>query len=234
MTTRWHAHTFHQVQFCHSGTITVEGEGANYTLKEGQAALIPARWAHRAVISKARSISVFYEPTRFLDFPNGIYRINGSAVLTQMMLMSAQWSIDRDVANIASDRFLEGLAYVLRYSIAQEASEPGQMDPIVACAIEFTETNFRDATLARVAAASGVSERTLRRRFYAVTAVTWQEFRVHCQIRKAMFCLHATDRTLSSIAHEIGFSSSSAFTRAFNRVTNMSPTEFRRRAEGRA
>ena len=79
----------------------------------------------------------------------------------------------------------------------------------------------------QIAAAVGVSERTLRRRFVAVTGMTWSQYLLASRVLQGIALLVEQDRPVTQIAFAVGFDSTSAFTRAFRRFTGETPTRYR-------
>lgn len=82
-------------------------------------------------------------------------------------------------------------------------------------------------TLARRASASPFH---LARLFRAVTGITVSEFRLRARLARSLDLLLDTDRDLTAIALDLGFSSHSHFTATFRRAVGVPPADFRRRA----
>ena len=59
--------------------------------------------------------------------------------------------------------------------------------------------------------------------------MTWQQYRLTSRILRAMATLAESDRTVLSVATEVGFDSLSGFNRAFLRLNGETPTAYRRR-----
>jgi AraC-like DNA-binding protein len=81
--------------------------------------------------------------------------------------------------------------------------------------------------LRSVAEAVGGSVRTLQRRLSDVN-MTFSAILEEAKMKAANRLITQSDRTLSQIAHELGYSDQAHFTRAFRRWTGVSPGEFRR------
>lgn len=85
----------------------------------------------------------------------------------------------------------------------------------------------KQPAIAHAAAALGLSEATLRRRLGA-EGTSFQEIRDGCLREAAQHYLRNTGRSIEDIATALGFSDSSAFRRAFQRWTNIAPSQLRR------
>jgi AraC family transcriptional regulator len=88
-------------------------------------------------------------------------------------------------------------------------------------------------TLDELARLCGLSPRQLTRGFRASRGAS---IGAHIAARRAEFAkrLLATDESLKSIAHSLGFASHSSFTAAFRRATGMTPRQFRQQLARKA
>lgn len=80
--------------------------------------------------------------------------------------------------------------------------------------------------LEELAKQMGVVPATVSRRFKAETGMTIPEFTNRSRIRLAKLYMHENAATLSEIAHSIGFSDASYFSKIFLRYTGITPTEY--------
>jgi len=81
--------------------------------------------------------------------------------------------------------------------------------------------------LAELAAACHVSTRTLLRRFRAHTGQTPLEYLQSARVRKAKHLLETTDRTIASIAAEVGYRDPGTFSTVFARLAGHRPRDYR-------
>jgi AraC-like DNA-binding protein len=82
-------------------------------------------------------------------------------------------------------------------------------------------------TLARLA---HVSEAHFIRTFRATFGETPHRYLQRRRVERSMFLLRETDRSVSDICLEVGFTSLGTFSRTFREVMGESPTAYRRRA----
>jgi transcriptional regulator GlxA family with amidase domain len=84
-----------------------------------------------------------------------------------------------------------------------------------------------DLTLAGMAAAAGMSERTFGRRFRDQLGTTPIQWLLRARIRRAQHLLENTDHTVDRIAGQTGFGSVTAFRERFKQVASVSPRAYR-------
>src|SRR5437763_10539842 len=80
------------------------------------------------------------------------------------------------------------------------------------------------ATLARIAY---VSEAHFIRSFRATFGETPHRYLQRRRVERAMFLLRATERSVTDVCLEVGFSSLGTFSRTFRQIVRASPTEYR-------
>jgi PAS domain S-box-containing protein len=85
---------------------------------------------------------------------------------------------------------------------------------------------------AELAAAVGISERSLHRKIRQAMGLTPHEFMLRMRIEAAAELLATTDQPISQIAIQYGFCDQSAFTKQFSRRIGMTPKQFRRQQQG--
>jgi AraC family transcriptional activator of mtrCDE len=85
-------------------------------------------------------------------------------------------------------------------------------------------------TIADLARLAGLSRATLVRRFSAATGMGVADFVTRTRMTIAADLLSSTDRSLEDIAARVGYSSASAFGKAFRATTGATPSRLRRTA----
>jgi AraC-like DNA-binding protein len=93
-------------------------------------------------------------------------------------------------------------------------------------AIEFARSRGPGVTLATVARHAGMSERTLRRHMQTELGQTWRHFICELRMNRAMDMLRKERKSVTEIAFEVGFSSSSAFSSAFLSYVGKTPSAY--------
>jgi AraC-like DNA-binding protein len=82
-------------------------------------------------------------------------------------------------------------------------------------------------TVAKLAAAASMSRSAFAHRFKTTVGLAPLDYLSRWRVQSAARLLRATDRTVSSLAGEFGFSTASSFIRTFKRVTGQSPARYR-------
>jgi AraC-like DNA-binding protein len=232
VTTGWHSHDMHQIEYAFEGVAEVETATTHHLLPPQQAVWIPAGLAHRTTLKRVRSGAVFFDPAMVPGAGDRVRILAATPLLREMILFATRWPIDRPTTDRVGDVYFEALAELVAEWLEHEAplSLPTSTDPLVRAVMDYTNAHLDDVTVARVCAAVGVSERGLRRKFGSVTGLTWREYLLQSRLLRAMALLAEPGRSVVDVSTAVGFESVSAFTRAFGRLTGETPTTYRRRA----
>jgi transcriptional regulator GlxA family with amidase domain len=86
-----------------------------------------------------------------------------------------------------------------------------------------------ELSVSNLASQARLERRTFLRRFKAATGLRPGEYIQQIRIAKAREALELTRRPIEQIAWEVGDGDPSSFRKLFNRVTGISPAEYRRR-----
>jgi AraC-like DNA-binding protein len=99
-------------------------------------------------------------------------------------------------------------------------------------AMDHTYADALDVpALARIA---HTSEAHFSRTFRATFGETPHRYLQRRRVERAMYLLRRTDRDVTDICFEVGFSSLGTFSRTFSEIVGESPSEFRRKGEIKA
>ncbi|MBW9207808.1 AraC family transcriptional regulator [Mumia sp. zg.B17] len=149
--------------------------------------------------------------------------------------------MQRDVPGqeVFLDRLLDlvVLSAVRTWLNDQEDAAPGwyraATDPVVGPALQALHLRVADPwTVGTLAAEVQVSRAVLARRFASVVGEPPMAYLTSLRLALAADLLERTDRTLTSIAHEVGYASPFALSAAFSRERGVSPTAYRSRTRG--
>lgn len=109
----------------------------------------------------------------------------------------------------------------------RELSRP---DPLVQCGLAIiNDRPDRDWTTTALADALHVSRSTLHRHFMATIGATPRAYLTERRLSTAALRLRDSDETIDRIAAAVGYESAHAFSRAFRRALDESPSRYRRR-----
>lgn len=94
--------------------------------------------------------------------------------------------------------------------------------------IDFVKLNInRNLKVSDVAAHFGYNEKYLSHLFGTVAGIPLKQFILTNKINAANFMLTDTNKSISVIAHALGFSDSHNFSRAYKKISGLSPSEYR-------
>jgi AraC-like DNA-binding protein len=232
LVTGWHVHDLHQIEYAFEGVVEVETATTHYLLPPQQAVWVPAGLPHNTTMKQVRTVSVFFAPEMVRGAGDRARVLAAAPVIREMMIYAVRWPIGRSESDAVADAFFDSLALLTLDWLEHETPLclPTSGDAVISAAMEHTNANLRDATVAGVARAVGVSERTLRRQFSAATGMTWRRYLLHSRLLRSMAMLaEPAGRSVIDIGTSVGFDSVSAFTRAFRAYSGETPSAYRRR-----
>jgi len=113
---------------------------------------------------------------------------------------------------------------------AAASTEPRFTAPVWQAIETIHKTYDQDLKLAALAASIGISLPRFKARFKQEVGVPPGEYRQRYRIEKARHLLRDTDKSVTEIAHQLGFSSSQYFSTVFRQYTRQTPSTFRSKA----
>lgn len=123
---------------------------------------------------------------------------------------------------------LDKLAKSIKGAYVQKPSNRG----IIEDTIRYIKENItEDLSLASLSRRASFTPVYFHRLFKASTGKNLRDFVEEARIKRAVERLLATDKTLTEIAYECGFSSQSYFSYAFKKRMGMPPREYARKAQ---
>ena len=94
--------------------------------------------------------------------------------------------------------------------------------------MDYVKTNIsRNLKISEIAEAFGYNEKYLSHRFAEITGIPLKQYILKAKVDTANYMLTDTNKSISEIAKELGFSDSHNFTRAYKKLTGLSPSEYR-------
>ena len=119
------------------------------------------------------------------------------------------------------------------FQILEEAGEENKsLSADIAAVIRYIrEAREEMPDIAKMAALVNLSESRFKQKFKQATGIPPAEFTVREKIRESQTLLKDPARTVTSIAMELGFSSSQHFSVLFRKYTGLSPIQYRQNHE---
>lgn len=117
-----------------------------------------------------------------------------------------------------------------RHRPGTDAALPTDLDEIVLNQIDTLTGNCAAPRIDTIANSLGLNVRTLQRRLSRHGA-SYGELVRQSRLRRACGWLETSDKPVTDIAFELGYSDAANFTRAFRKLTGLSPRAYRHRAQ---
>ncbi|MFN6925172.1 MAG: GlxA family transcriptional regulator [Tabrizicola sp.] len=103
-------------------------------------------------------------------------------------------------------------------------------DAAIAAAQDWIALNYAATNpVAGMTAASGLSDRTFKRRFEAATGYAPLDYVLSLRIEEAKQMLETSDDPIEAVAAEVGYTEPAAFRRVFKRSTGIAPAQYRQK-----
>ncbi|MGW4271903.1 AraC family transcriptional regulator [Streptomyces seoulensis] len=222
----YHTHRRVQVLHAETGVMELATTEGTWTVPPDRAVLIPAGTRHQVSMPGVSTRSLYIEPAAVPWFPTRCQVVEVSALLRQLLLAAVDMKPcypehGRDAALV--DLLLHELADLAPLPL----DIPLPADPALRrlCDAFLLQPDVHDPP-ARWAAALGVSERTLGRKFRSVTGLTFAQWRRRACVVHSLRYL-AAGAPVTQIAAGLGYDSPAAFTTTFRTLLGRPPSAYR-------
>jgi len=222
--------TDHYLAYAAHGSMRLEIESRYFFLQPTKAMWIPANVEVVAKICNSITCcSILFDPLNFPKHSSIVQTIDLTPLAQHMILHCKRWD-DRDSANEETARtFFLALAEIVVEGMKAPTSDwvPRGASSMVSRAVDRTmERYMTPLKIGQIASDLSISERTLSRRVVDETGMTWSNLLRRIRIIHARELLTTTELQITRVAAEVGYSSQSAFNRAFKEETLLTPSEF--------
>ncbi|MGR3511711.1 MAG: helix-turn-helix domain-containing protein [Paracoccaceae bacterium] len=213
------------------GGFDVQVGAQRWLLPPSFAAWLPAGTAFQVRIDRpVTCCSVLTQPGFANEMPSDPVAFQMSPLTRHMVHHCRPWG-ESDSHPAQARPFFKVLLATCADLVGQsiDVTRPHSADPMVAQALRFTEAHLADTLqTGDVARAAGFSERSMQRRFAEELGASWSETLTRIRMIRAVELLSESDEKVLSIAMACGYSSLSAFNRAFRAFAGQTPSAFRR------
>lgn len=225
-----HDHAWGQVIFAPRGTIGVEATDRYWLVPPHRALWMPAGVRHRIVTIGETWMRTVYLRQDSIAPGSATVRVLGVSPLLRELLLEV-------VRRGALDEGLEGDVALARVLHGQLSAAPGfgvalpmpvddRARRVAACVLDCPGA---DTSLGSLARAAGAGARTIERLFAAETGLSFGRWRSQARLQHAV-CRLAEGMTVTRVAFECGYESTSAFVAMFRRMLGVPPGEYVRRS----
>jgi len=161
---------------------------------------------------------------------HGIYSSGGAFSSSNLILYLIEKYAGREVAVRCSKLFQIEIERGSQSPFIIFSGQKDHADDVIKNVQEFIEQNFSDRiTVDQLSDKFGISRRTFERRFKAATFNSVVEYTQRVKIEAAKKQLEFGRKTVNEIMYEVGYTDIKAFRTVFNKITGMSPIEYRNR-----
>jgi AraC-like DNA-binding protein len=214
----------------HQGEAKLLGVAGRWTLPSGHMVFIPAERSYRLASTGPVHLTLvkFTNGETVWQHP-GCWAVSMPAIAAEMTSFSHRWGPGRDPADQLANDFFKtlGQLFAVWFDVKRKMWTPFGNVPDMERAIAFARDHLETASIADTAAAIGMSERTLRRRFRDELGLNWRDFINEVRMTKAMTLLREGE-SVTETAYNVGFNSIGAFSVAFSNHTGKTPSAFAR------
>lgn len=225
--TSLHTHACGQLLYPEHGATLLETEHHLVRLGPTQAAWIPPRMPHAVLMERPYRYHSVYIDASLLSEPAFSVTFV-SPLLRELILDAGRWA---ELGIRPEARHWKTLVIVeeIREAPREAAGVPIPDDPRIALICRALERDPADTrTLAEWATQAGASEKTLQRAFLRLTGQSFQQWRIHARMTKALE-LHRQGYRLLDIAVALGYSGEGAYAHAFRQFFGYSPGRLKKR-----
>lgn len=228
----WGSLDHHRILYVEAGCIHLVVPDGRYLVPPGNGAWVSADIRHRLVSRRASVAAVRLSP-----FVTPMPRLDAcvfapSPLARELIRAAQEWGPGWDQRDDVGGALFTAVALMChRWMEAPRPFHlPGAQSPELERALAATLDHLGDgASLEVAAAAAGISPRTLARRFQAETRSSFRDFLRTARVLRAMELLAEPGARVGDVARAVGFTSATAFTRAFHALAGEGPRAHRDR-----
>jgi AraC-like DNA-binding protein len=218
-----HRHQWDQFTYATQGVMTVKTETGTWVIPPHRAVWVPAGIEHIEVMSgPVAARSLFFVPGLVTFLPNECTAVNVSPLLRELILATIRLGfLDNKIPAHAR------MIAILLDQFEALAQQPLQLrTPADSRAVKIAglleKTPGSTDSLKALARQAGASKRTIERLFRRETGVSFQQWRQRLRIIQALRLL-ASGESVTNVALDVGYSSTSAFIAMFRRELGTTP-----------
>jgi AraC-like DNA-binding protein len=226
-----HIFSRHYLLYATDGLMALEAGGRCWTLPPARAAWIAANQSVNVRIARRiTSCSVLFSPDTYPAPANPLRVFDMTPLLREVMLELRPFGPDcTDLPPYARQLFDTAAVLAERLSATpSQAWMPSVRSEVLRRALALTKDNLTEIQcFADIAAAAGVTPRTLARRFADELGMTWRQAQRRLRMVHAIEQLSDHAATITEVAFATGYNSLSAFNAAFREFTGQTPSDYR-------
>ena len=185
---------------------------------------------HWALSEKFKDLypEINLQTDKLITDENGIYTNGGAYSFLHLLLYLVEKFYDRATAIHCAKYFQIDIDRNLQAEFSIFSGYKKHNDEEILIAQKYLEENFQDKiSIEQLSSSLNIGRRNFDRRFIKATGITPIDYlqRVKIEMSKKMF--ETTRKTVNEVMYEVGYSDAKAFRDVFNRITGLSPLNYK-------
>jgi transcriptional regulator GlxA family with amidase domain len=159
---------------------------------------------------------------------NGVYTNGGAYSFLNLLMYLVEKFYDREIAIHCAKYFQVDLDRNLQAQFSIFNGYKKHKDDAILRAQNFLEENYQEKmSIEKLSSDLNLGRRNFDRRFIKATGFTPLDYLQRIRIEAAKKMFETTRKTASEIMYEVGYNDAKAFRDVFNRVTGLSPLDYK-------
>lgn len=185
---------------------------------------------HWALADSFRELypEVNLQTDKLITDENGIYTNGGAYSFLHLLMYLVEKFYDRAIAIHCAKYFQIDLDRNLQAEFSIFNGHKKHQDTTVLQAQQYIEENYQEKiSIEKLALDLALGRRNFDRRFIKATSLSPLDYlqRVRIEVAKKMF--ETTRKSVTEVMYDVGYSDTKAFRVVFNRITGLSPAEYK-------
>ncbi|UYQ94963.1 helix-turn-helix domain-containing protein [Chitinophaga horti] len=185
---------------------------------------------HWALSDEFRELypDVQLQTDRLITDENGIYTNGGAYSFLNLLMYLVEKFYDRSTALHCAKYFQVDMGRDMQAEFSIFSGYKKHTDDLVLDAQQFVERNYQEKmSFEQLSSTLGTSRRNFDRRFIKATGFNPLDYLQRVRVEAAKKQLEATRKTVNEVMYEVGYNDPRAFREVFNRITGLSPLEYK-------
>ena len=224
-----HQHSTGQMMFATQGVMLIETTQGRWTVPPQRALWIPPHEPHTVVmLSDTHMRTVYFRPDFIAECNtftqhSTVHVVVASAMIKELVLGLFETNRSDDMRALIAKLLLHALVETAYLPTYLPMPTDGRLKNTL---LTLLAKNDWQQTLDEVSTRSHMSSRTFTRRFMLEVGMSFRDWRQRARLVKSLDLL-SLNQSIKSIAHTMGFASTSAYCAAFRDLLGCIPSEFR-------
>lgn len=247
-----------RIGYCKEGTYTSNINGSNIFISTGEVFVgksVPNALESKSLFKHSRGFNILISPHELLldnlqdkiinikeiieNFLSNLYELKqiGFSITNIEIVHCANdviRALDSGDINYIKMKVFEIIYLISRFSLSKNQKEYARYDEELRDKVKMIEKDFREnysckLNIDEICKANNISKSKLNNCFKTLYQYSPHEYLTSIRMQKAQELLINTKMNITEVANFVGYENSSNFTRAFKRITQVSPVYYRKK-----